>query len=109
MIWACDTTNPKHWPEQMWADDYKRMREIGFNCTSRLESGQTSDIFEFGGAYYIIKLLEREDRGFKDFESVKNDVREQYLDSKYEDTVSEWARQAEVTINHNVYDRLKVR
>jgi beta-galactosidase len=21
---------PKHWPEQMWADDYKRMREIGF-------------------------------------------------------------------------------
>ncbi|MGO4269440.1 peptidylprolyl isomerase [Paenibacillus sp. TAF58] len=75
----------------------------------KLDSGQTSDIFEFGGAYYIIKLLEREDRGFKDFESVKNDVREQYLDSKYEDTVSEWARQAEVTINHNVYDRLKVR
>ncbi|KRE36567.1 peptidyl-prolyl cis-trans isomerase [Paenibacillus sp. Soil724D2] len=88
--------------------DYQRYGTI-IQTADKLDSGQTSDIFEFDGAYYLIKLLEREDRGIKDFESVKNDVREEYLDSKYEDTVSEWARQAEVTINHNVYDRLKVR
>ncbi|WP_373231215.1 peptidyl-prolyl cis-trans isomerase [Cohnella sp.] len=73
-----------------------------------LEKEQTSEIFEFHGGFYIIKLLEREDHGLKDFESVKDDVTEKYIDKKYDETVNEWVREAEVKIDQKVYDSFKI-
>lgn len=88
--------------------DYQAYGQIRRTADS-LEKGQISENFEFGGAFYIIKMLEKEDRGIMDFQSAKNDVREKYIDKKYDDTVNEWVRQAEVKINHKMYDRLKMR
>jgi len=25
---------PEHWPEDLWADDYRRMRELGFSVVA---------------------------------------------------------------------------
>jgi SurA N-terminal domain/PPIC-type PPIASE domain len=84
---------------------YGQMRRIA----DILEKGQTSEIIEFGGGYYIIKLLEREDHGFKNFESVKDDVAEKYMDKKYNDMVNGWVREAEVKVEQKVYDSFKIR
>lgn len=88
--------------------EYQASGEIR-RTADRLEKGQTSEIFDFGGGYYIIKMLEKEDRGIKDFESVKDDVKEKYIDKKYDDTVNEWVQQAEIKIIHKEYDHLKMR
>jgi beta-galactosidase len=48
---------PEHWPEEMWADDFRRMRELGFGVVRMAEFAWT--IFEPEEGMFSFDLFDR--------------------------------------------------
>ena len=48
---------PEHWPEELWADDFRRMRELGFSVIRIAEFAWT--IFEPEEGRFCFDLFDR--------------------------------------------------
>ena len=74
----------------------------------KLSVGQVSDIIEAGNAFYIIKCIEKEEIEYDPLDEVKRDVESKYIDIKYKALINKLMEEAEVKINNEIYDQIKV-
>jgi hypothetical protein len=87
----------------------ERIRPILRGEAMKLAVGETSPVFEEHRAFYIIECVERESLGHMPFEEMKHNVRNRYVDEKYEELIDELVGEAEVEVNEPVYEELRVR
>ncbi len=55
-----------------------------------LESGDISEVFEFGGNYYIVQIREMESRKESTFEEIKEMVKKDLMDKEHEKVMEKW-------------------
>lgn len=66
--------------------------------TKNLNVGETSQIIKSNGAYYCIRLQEKQNLGYREFEKCKRVVYDIYLAKLYENYIKEWVEAAGVVI-----------
>ena len=75
----------------------------------KLAEGETSDIFEELGTFYIVKGIEKESLGYQLFAKVRHNVRSRYVEERYEALIARLVTKAKVEINRSVYDSVQAR
>lgn len=76
----------------------------------KLSAGQVGGVFEMDGTSYgIIKIIERKDNGFAEFNEVIDNVRQLITDEKYAEKVERSIESAKVDIVDSVYRSIKIR
>jgi hypothetical protein len=75
----------------------------------KLAVGETSPVFQEHRAFYIIKCVERESLGYMPFEDIEHNVRNRYVDERYDGLVDDLVSEAEVEVNEPVLEALRVR
>ncbi len=89
--------------------DTRMYKEI-WNEANRLQPGQVSGPIEaFDGAYYLIKLVEKRDNGFKSFESIKDQVEVAYINLQYDEYLKKEIGQAKVEIDQRIWSDVELR
>jgi hypothetical protein len=71
--------------------------------------GETSPIIEDENGFHIIKCLDNKDGSNIPFDEIKSIVRSDYIEKKYQDMLEKLISDAEININHAVYDSIRVR
>ncbi|MCZ8510981.1 peptidyl-prolyl cis-trans isomerase [Paenibacillus filicis] len=77
-------------------------------AVSTLKPGKISQPIFFGTAAHIIKVLDRKAMGYQNFNEVKDNVRQRYVDTQYAGLVDQLSGQAKVVLNRKLYDRLQM-
>lgn len=72
-----------------------------------LKPGTYSEIFEFNGAYNMIKTIEKKSAGYYTLDEVKVEIKARYIDEKYEAYMDEKVQAASVKIEKDVVAKLK--
>ncbi|MFC5470931.1 peptidyl-prolyl cis-trans isomerase [Cohnella suwonensis] len=89
--------------------DSRMYKEI-WNEANRLQPGQASGPIEaFDGAYYLFELVEKRDNGYKNFESIKDQVEVAYIDSEYDEYLKKEIGQAKVEIDQSSWSAVPLR
>jgi peptidyl-prolyl cis-trans isomerase D len=70
-----------------------------------LEAGDTSEVFEFGGDYYIVQIREMEGRKELEFEEIKEVVKKDLMDKKHEKVMEKWEDELLKSAGFRVYDQ----
>jgi parvulin-like peptidyl-prolyl isomerase len=71
-----------------------------------LKPGDISDVFEFGGDYYIIQIREMESRTQLTFQEVKEQVRKDYKDKEHQKVMEKWEDDLLRSAGYVVYDQI---
>jgi len=78
----------------------------GFHKTIfQLEQGEISDVFEFGGDYYIVQIRELENRKEMIFEEIKAQVKNDLMDNKHENVMENWEDDLLKSAGFVIYDK----
>lgn len=93
------------------ASSYSKVEPILFDTAKKLEANQISDVFDevIQRKIGIIKVLGKEDGGYKAFEDIKDSVILKYVEQKYLETLEKLINQANVEINEAAYNKIHVR
>ena len=71
----------------------------------QLEPGDISDVFEFGGDYYIVQIREMDNRKQMIFEEVKERVKEDLMGKEHEKVMDKWEDDLLKSAGFVVYDQ----
>ncbi len=78
----------------------------GFHKTIfQLEQGEISDVFEFGGDYYIVQIRELENRKKMIFEEIRAQVKRDLMDQKHENVMENWEDDLLKSAGFVIYDK----
>jgi parvulin-like peptidyl-prolyl isomerase len=70
-----------------------------------LKSGDTSEVFEFGGDYYIVQIREMEGRKESKFEEIKEVVKKHLMEKKHEKVMEKWEDELLKSAGFMVFDQ----
>ncbi|NNG07781.1 MAG: peptidyl-prolyl cis-trans isomerase, partial [Desulfobacteraceae bacterium] len=70
-----------------------------------LKSGDTSEVFEFGGDYYIVQIREMEGRKESKFEEIKEVVKKHLMEKKHEKVMEKWEDELLKSAGFTVFDQ----
>ena len=70
-----------------------------------LQPGDTSEVFEFGGDYYIVQIREMEERKESNFEEIKEVVKKHLMDREHEKVMEKWEDDLLKSAGFTVFDQ----
>ncbi len=70
-----------------------------------LKPGDTSEVFEFGGDYYIVQVREMEERKESKFEEIKEVVKKRLRDKEHEKVMEKWEDELLKSAGFIVFDQ----
>jgi len=85
------------------------IRAVALSEAMKLTPGQLSPVFEERMTFWVMKCVSREPLGYRSFDEVKDNVRSRYVDEKYGALVTDLVSKAQVEINRDVYNAIRVR
>jgi parvulin-like peptidyl-prolyl isomerase len=71
----------------------------------QLKAGDISDVFEFGGDYYIVQIREMESRKQIIFEEVREQVKKELMDKEHQKVMEKWEDDLLRSAGFVVYDQ----
>jgi len=92
-------------PENSRADSAKW--PMVTNNVKKLEVGQTSDVIEDFGAFYIVKCTGKMPSTYIEFNAVKENIRKLLVEQKYDEIINKLVEEAKVEIDNKVYDMVE--
>ncbi|GGI45593.1 chaperone SurA [Paenibacillus marchantiophytorum] len=87
------------------ARDLAKYRDALYRAAMKLNVGEVSEIIADRGGYILIKCVERGKSGYKEFQEVSSEIKLNYIDSEYDQYVSQLEKQAVVKMNAS-YDQI---
>lgn len=63
---------------------------------------------EEGNSFIVLEVAERKVMGYKSFDEVKDHVKSQIMDKKYEEMVDKLVKEAKIEVNNSKYNSLWV-
>ncbi|MEK4353339.1 peptidylprolyl isomerase [Paenibacillus sp. FSL R5-0475] len=78
------------------------------NEAKKISVGEISNIIEENNTLTIIRCIENKDRGFQEYDKVKEQVKTQIIDEKYEELIHNKIEHADVEISDVVFNNLIV-
>lgn len=73
-----------------------KYRNEFYNMIIGMKQGDTSGIIELNGSFTLVYVAERKEQGFKSFEEIREEVKNQYLDTGFDAYISEKASSAQI-------------
>ncbi|UKS24096.1 peptidyl-prolyl cis-trans isomerase [Paenibacillus sp. HWE-109] len=89
------------------ARDYAKYRDAFYRAAMKLNVGEVSEIIADRGGYVLIKCVERGKSGYKEFKEVSPELKLAYIDSQYDQYVSQLEKQADVKLKA-LYDQISL-
>ncbi len=71
----------------------------------QLKQGDISEVFEFGGDYYIVQIREMESRKQITFEEIREQVKKELMDKEHEKVMEKWEDDLLRSAGFVVYDQ----
>lgn len=89
-------------------EDSESMSELKAEA-AKLSAGQVSNVIEANNVITVMQCVEKKSLGYRTFDEVKDHVKSNYVDKKYEEMVVKLVKEAKVDINKSVYAWVKLR
>lgn len=70
--------------------------------------GQVSEVFEVNNTFYIVKCIDKTDEGSYQLKETEESIKEKLKDEKYTQYINDKIKEADIQINTEIYNKLKV-